>query len=330
MKSLLVRWFAANVAVLLMTASAQSTEQQWRTAFDAATTHIAKGDFSAAEKVLKSALGLASSFGLRSSQVAMTLNSQAIVHQHLGRPLDAEQYYRQAITIYESTPGAEGLALARVGNNLSRLYLDNGRETEAEKLLRRTLAQRPDALDRPDTEVVRTYEYLSVIVYRRHNYAEAAFFSRKTLEVCQLVLGAEHPETALALNDLGVLEVEERRFAEGIAHLTDAIRILQGTLGQRHPGSVGVLANLGWACARTRQPQRAEPLLREALESAEAVYGPADIRTAEVLSKYADVLRSMNRKAEAHQLRKRSNEIVVRSDRRNPMGLTVDVRSLPK
>ena len=69
-------------------------------------------------------------------------------------------------------------------------------------------------------------------------------------------------------------------------------------------------------------------MLREALQSAESVYGPEDVRTAEVLSKYADVLRNMNRKAEARELRKRSNEILAKSDRENAMGLKVDVGSL--
>jgi tetratricopeptide (TPR) repeat protein len=190
------------------------------------------------------------------------------------------------------------------------------------------LAQRPDALDRPDRELVRTYEYLFVIAYKQRNYQKAAPLSRKTLELCQRVAGADHPETALALNDCGIVDIEGRRFADGIAHLTGALRILERRLGRSHTATVRVLANLGWAYGRVGQPARAEPLLREALQSAESVYGPEDVRTAEVLSKYADVLRNMNRKAEARELRKRSNEILAKSDRENAMGLKVDVGSL--
>jgi hypothetical protein len=94
--------------------------------------------------------------------------------------------------------------------------------------------------------------------------------------------------------------------------------------GRRHPGTVRILGNLGWAHYRAGETGRAELLLGEAVQSADAAFGAEDIQTAALLYKYAVVLRKLRRKPEARRFRKRSDEIFAKSPRLSPMDLTIN------
>lgn len=310
--------------VLLSAAQAQPAKQEWQEAFNAAMVKVDSQDFWTAERVLKRAHGFAARIGPESREMALTLNALAAVCQHVGRPVQAERYYLQALSVYEGASETEGKALATVSNNLARLYLENGRTADAEKLLRRALAARHGAADHPDLELVRTYEYLFIATYARKDYQAARSVSGRTLEFCRQVFGPEHPETALALNDRGVLDIGLGQSTEAIAYLTEALAIMERAHGRGHPGTVRILGNLGWAYYRAGETGRAELLLGEAVQSADAAFGAEDIQTAALLYKYAVVLRKLRRKPEARRFRKRSDEIFAKSPRLSPMDLTIN------
>lgn len=324
------RWLTTSVifGALLQNIIAQALEPVWKAGFDSATEHIARGEFAAAEALLKNALELARVLGPNSIPTGSTLNSLGVVYQHLARPAQAEHCYRRALAIWEGTPGADGLGLVRILDNLSRLYIESGRVGDAERMLRRALATPLEATPQSDFVLAKTHEYLFIVSFMRRDYADAEAHSEKTLELCERSLGSRHPETAIAWNDRGVLEIATGRYAEGIAHLAGSLQLLEDALTAHHPGLVRVLANLAWAYSRAQQPEQAEPLLQRALQIAEVSFGPTDIRTAEVLSKYADVLRNLDRKTEARHLQKRLKAISSRKARGNPMRLAIDVGDL--
>jgi tetratricopeptide (TPR) repeat protein len=326
----LSRWLAVSVIVggLSQSTRTQTLDQEWKAAFDSATQLIAGGEFPAAEAVLTHVLELEKGFASNGMRTGLTLNSLGTVYQHLARPAEAESCYRGALAAWEGNPGADGLGLVRILNNLSRLYIEGNRFGDAERLLRRALATRVEASQQSDLEFARTYEYLFIISFTRRNYVEAEANNQEVLKFCQRALGPRHPETAVAWNDRAVLEIATGRYAEAIAHLSGALQVLEETTTRDHPGLVRILANLGWAYTKAQEPERAEPLLHRAIQIAEVSFGPEDIRTAGVLSTYADVLRKLGRKAEARQLQKRLKAIWAKNSSENPMRFAIDASDL--
>jgi tetratricopeptide (TPR) repeat protein len=78
-------------------------------------------------------------WGFEFPEAAWLLNQAGFYLYKRGRYVEAEQLYRQGLTIYEVLPGPKR-DLAKSLNNLARLYRAQGRYTEAEFLYQRALA----------------------------------------------------------------------------------------------------------------------------------------------------------------------------------------------
>ncbi len=68
------------------------------------------------------------------ADLGMALVVEALCLKKLARVTEAERVYREAIAIYESVQGPNGVDLAVAIDNLASLYMENGRLDEAEQL----------------------------------------------------------------------------------------------------------------------------------------------------------------------------------------------------
>jgi hypothetical protein len=88
------------------------------------------------------------------------------------------------------------------------------------------------------------------------------------------------------------------------------------------------MSSLGRLYALTNQFPEAEFYGKQAVEKAEAIYGPSNPRFGYHLANYARILRRMGRKAEAKEAQRRSEAILARSKQDNPVRNTVNVNAL--
>ena len=302
--------------------------QKWSAAYQAAVALAASGQYRAAERALRDAGGLAQDCGPHSREMALTLNSRGSVYQYLAMHTDAERCYRRALAIWEKLADGQAVGRIAIANNLARLYLETDQLGAAKKVLWHELAVSLGAAPEADLELARTHEMISVVFHKQRKYSQAEPHIRKAIELCESAVGPAHPETAMAWNDLGALEMAIGRHAESIVHLSKALSLLESALNGDHVGKVTTLSNLGLAYAMMQQPAASEPLLQRALRIAEAGYGPADARTAAVLSAYAEALRKLGKKREARDLQKRSQEIQSESVRRSRSSDVVSMTDL--
>lgn len=108
---------------------------------------------------------------------------------------------------------------------------------------------------------------------------------RRALAIRQAHLGARHADTAASLHNLANLLFERGTFDEAGRLFADAVTTRRDVLEARHPDLASSLAWHGEFLARVRRdPDRAEPLIREALEIGRAVLRPDDPQLAALLT----------------------------------------------
>src|ERR1700680_4377879 len=128
------------VSILLISglrASAQDLDLAKLSA-DARAAHQ-RGDFTASalryNRLLSTQVKL---FGPANPQVAATLNNLAVLYQDEYLYPQAEPLYKQALAIWEKTPGADAKVASSL-SNLAALYRDEHKDAQAEPLYNRAL-----------------------------------------------------------------------------------------------------------------------------------------------------------------------------------------------
>jgi tetratricopeptide (TPR) repeat protein len=183
------------------------------------------------------------------------------------------------VAIHESRPDPDPVALADALNSLGNLRWRQDRHDEAERLHRRALELRRQALGPEAPEVAASHNNLGALYWSQDRLDEAEPHFRAAAELLERSLGPDHPRVADAFGKLGILASSRGRFAEGEAFK--------------------VLVNLGLLYERAGRPEEAEPLHRRVLGVRERTLGGNHPATARARANLAIALRDLGRTGEA-------------------------------
>src|SRR6266853_1753141 len=128
------------VLILLISGlRASAQDQDWaRLSADARAAHQ-RGDFTESALLFNRVLSVqVKLLGQANPQVAATLNNLAVLYQDESLYTQAEPLYKQALAIWETTPGADAQVAGSL-SNLAALYRDEHKDVEAEPLYNRAL-----------------------------------------------------------------------------------------------------------------------------------------------------------------------------------------------
>ena len=310
------------VCLLLATAIgwAVPADPSWKESAGQARKLQQSGKYAEAEALLLRKLQDARASHSEDSGVPILLNNLASVCQDLGRTVEAEGYYRQAIAWLERANA--GAALITPLHNLASLYSESGRFALAARLEKRALEMSGGSSSQTETDRAALVHGLAFALDGQGRFSEAEPLYQQAIAAWTDAKGHER-DLADALTNLGYSCTKRKRPEEGVTHLLQAIRILESGLGPNHPALVKPLNNLAFAYLAARQPGSAEPLIERALAIAAVIYGPQHEIYGVTLGNYASVLRQLGRKEEAKDARERASAIAARSKR--PPGQTIDV-----
>lgn len=197
---------------------------------------------------------------------------------------------------------------------LARACAARGDLEGAERMARRSLALRREALGGDHPEVAASLNVLGEVLRRAGRYREAEAAHREALDLQLRRLEPDHPDVAETLTLLashlpppGALTKAEELYARALA-------IRRATLGPYHPLVASSLVDLGRARKGLGRPEEAETAFREALEIQRATLGPDHHEVAETMSALADVVRLYGGPAaRAESLYRRALEIAERA-----------------
>jgi tetratricopeptide (TPR) repeat protein len=191
-------------------------------------------------------------------------------------------------------------------NSIGSYYHVRTAYTEAEPILRRSLAIRERTLGREDPDVATTMNNLALMLRFQGKYAEAEPLHRRSLQINEKVLGSNHPDLALYLDNLAFLLVDQGRYAEAEPLCRRSLEISEKELGPNHANVATSLISLALLLMEQGRYAEAEPLCRRSMEIGEKELGPNHPHVSLSLDNLGELLRREGNFAEAEPLLQRS------------------------
>jgi tetratricopeptide (TPR) repeat protein len=222
---------------------------------------------------------------------------------------DALGWYERCLEKCEQRLGPDHPSVATGLNNLAQLLQATNRLTEAEPLMRRSLAIDEASYGPDHPNVAIRLNNLAQLLQATNRLTEAEPLMRRALEISEASYGPDHPNVATSLNNLAQLLQATNRLTEAEPLMRRALEISEASYGPDHPNVAIRLNNLAQLLQDTNRLAEAEPLMRRALEISEASYGPDHPNVATSLNNLAQLLYATNRLPEAEPLMRRALEI---------------------
>jgi tetratricopeptide (TPR) repeat protein len=191
----------------------------------------------------------------------------------LAKYQEAEEILKKALDI-DINSDTNYINIARSTNSLGGWYYVQGKNTEAEPLLKRALEIKENVLGKDHPSVARSMNNLALLYYAQGKYTEAEPLFRGALAILEKVLGKDHPDVAILLNNLAGLYIDEGKYAEAEPLCQRALAILEKVLGKDHPDVAKPLSTLGNLYRAQSKYIEAESFYKRAVEIDENSLGP--------------------------------------------------------
>jgi len=356
-----VRWILRLTCFVALIGTGLGNPVDWKDSLQSGLVQHYAGHFAEAEVLLRSALEESRRAG-RKTEIAETLNHLGDVYLSEDRLSDAEDAYREAISLYkESASPAIGAIVALRG--LGTVLSLEGQEDKAISALNAGLRQAKASFGSDDELIAEILNSLGMAYAQRHDlkkaetfflevvgmkpgagsvafstanalnnvaqihrdqrkYADAEREHRQSLEITIRLLGSSHPEVGITRGSLGMLYLRVGRLDDAKSELLESLRITEQTDPLIPGRMVRILHILSEVYLRQGNVTESEEALGRAVEIARK--NPSDPETATVLEAYSSILK---RSGKAEQSRNTHAE----ADRvRATLALTAPVRSLAR
>lgn len=143
----------------------------------------------------------------------------------------AESHYKRALSIDESVSGAQSESVARLMRKYAGLHCDKQDHTLAKPLLKKALAIRKALKKPQDEEYANAYLQLADVYYVECNYEPSELYFKKAISIRKKLMGAHTLEYADALCGVGKLYCAMKRFREAENNFNNALQIQIDLLG---------------------------------------------------------------------------------------------------
>jgi tetratricopeptide (TPR) repeat protein len=127
---------------------------------------------------------------------------------------------------------------------LAYLYELQGRNADAEPLVKRSLKIYENSLDRNHPDIARSLNILAELYENQGHYIEAEPLFKRALEIREKTLGPNHHLVATSLNNLAALYQSQGRYADAEPLYKRSLSIREKAVGHDHPDVTTTLNNL--------------------------------------------------------------------------------------
>ena len=303
-------WHARAVAVLIsflfLTGTVRGGEANWQTVAEELQR---KGDLIGAESALKSGLREAAATGPRSVKVAGALAALGVFYQDIGRFSQAESCFTSSLGIFREVVGSDDLVLAPLVIHLAWLYVETGRSGAARRLQPEAWVDRLTLHDPQSRFLPMLLETVAGVNALEGRFAVAQKIYKQDFDLLASRGADSSVEMASALNNFGFIQLRAGQYRDASIDFSKALDLW---LQLSKPSDLQVamsrlgLAETHIAVGRYRE---AADLLSQVLPVFEHNCGPSSLRTEDVLTRYAQVLRRQKRRDEAQELEERARLI---------------------
>ncbi|GHE32610.1 hypothetical protein GCM10017673_39290 [Streptosporangium violaceochromogenes] len=214
-----------------------------------------------------------------------------------GRYAEAEQGYREILTIRERALGPDHPDTLGTRYSIARIAGLQGRYAEAEQGYREILTIREQALrpDHPDTLAVQ-YS-IAQAIGGQGRYTEAEQRYREILTLYEQTLGTHHPDTLTIRYSIAQAIGGQGRYTEAEQRYREILTLYEQTLGTHHPHTLAARYEVTRMTGESGRYAEAEQGYREVLALYEQVLGADHPHTLATRRQLENALRKCGKNA---------------------------------
>ncbi|HEC20739.1 MAG TPA: tetratricopeptide repeat protein [Gammaproteobacteria bacterium] len=268
-----------------------------------------KGDLTNALLVAQRAYEIANNnFGLEDVNTADALLKLGIVHQTLGKLIQAEDELLGSLVILEEKLSPDHPDVAVVMTNLGNVYFDLQRPEESEKYHQQARQIRINAFGESDPSVAQSTYNLAVLYENQQDYDKAANYYRQAIDSWSASIGPTHPYVGNALNNLANIYNIQNKYAQAASVLQRTLDFKKSVYGARHEEVAQTLISLGTNYLEQGAYRPASNAYEEALDIAQRVLPASDPQLALLMYTLANIYHTRARIEEQNQQRNASGD----------------------
>lgn len=221
-----------------------------------------------------------------------------------GNFAEAERLFRSALKEAENLNDQELIAESNV--YLGSVYAEQEKWNEAETFFVKAIEIRERVGDKDSNEITYALSNLGLVYAEQKKYDKAEVILRRAITIREKT---QSPDLAVALLNLGKVYAEQKKLTEAQVVYEKAFELFFLSEDLNVDGIRNVLNNLILTYEETRNYKKLEFAYRAIIDVIGKSYGMNDSSLITYLEKYAALLRTLKRNAEAIKVEARAKKI---------------------
>ena len=268
------------------------------TTYERANAAYVAKDYNEAERLALAAADQAQRSGpAKSAEAIKAFELAAWAAEKRIEYVEAAQRLRDAEKLTDRT--RDPIEWARVQFAIASVLYDQGKYSDAERVLHEVLSERERSLGFEHPDALKARQTLAVVLWAQGRYAEAEAENRAVIKLQEKVLGPDDPDTLKSRNSLANALLDEGKYAEAEAEYRAVIRLRAKALGPEHLDTVKARSNLAIALGDQGKYAEAAEEFRAAINLEEKVLGPEHPETLNMRNSLASTLANQAKYPEA-------------------------------
>jgi tetratricopeptide (TPR) repeat protein len=312
-------------AILFSSVTLLAVSADWEAEREQALRQHAAGNYREAERLFRSALAGLREMAPADPRVPEILNDLGADCHMLGRYTEAEQFYHDALSVWQAQKPMPVELVSRAWSNLATTYRTRASYREAEDAYREAL-QLLDGDTRSAAQFAFTLSNLADLYRTQDKLGEALPLARRAVAMLQEGGNSAAPRLIFALQTLAAIERAQGDLDEAGALFQKALVLSVAQNGEDHPATATVKNNLAEIGLKLGRYEEAEKLAREAVLTWRRALGAGHQRVGTAAANLAQALRLQQRYADAEPQFETALGILQGADRARCLANYADMR----
>ncbi|KAA3660443.1 MAG: serine/threonine protein kinase [Calditrichaeota bacterium] len=207
-----------------------------------------------------------------------------------GRTITARELLDQGAAKIEKELASQPEVQARMMEVIGGVYQNLAQLTEADSLLRKSLAIQEELNENPTAEYGRSLWILGKVSAQQGDYEAADSLQRLSLQIRKNIYGEKNEAVAQSLSSLSKNQYQKGDYAAAESLATAALKIRTSLFGEINAGVALNLDDLGWLAHEQSHFDVADSLHRRALAIRRQIFGEENLEVAESLNNLGSAL----------------------------------------
>lgn len=288
-------------------------ESDYAQAYSRARESGGFGDYATAADEFAMAAAVARDFGEQDERLMDSLSRLAYCHYRLGALQEAEQAYREALSLMEKFHKSKHPdRFASILWALAVLLCDNKRYDESEEYFLRSMAVSESWSGPNDRFVADCLWGLSKCLTGAGKFDQAESAILQAISIYESLSGSENVDEFLCTNynNLGTLLLQRGKLEGSIKYIKKAIKLRQRMAGQYDPGLISLTSKISLALMQIKDYEAARRYLKQGLKVTAAIYGEESIDASRKMIALANCLTITNNCEQAQKYLQKARTIL--------------------